>query len=1199
VETTDTDVTVHITNASKFTRVHVIATRFVPAYRAFDILGQIRGVEPMLYGIPHAESVFLSGRNIGDEYRYIIDRRAAKKYPGNMLERPQLLLNPWAIRTTQTSVQEAQSGDDFARFGGEAAPAPQAPMADGRIAPTQNADFSDLDFLAHTSAVLANLTPDKDGAIKIPRDALDHRQHLQIVAVDPESTLVRWISLPEQEIELLDLRLAKGLDPSAHFIQQKQVSIVPAEKELVLPDMSGSRFEVYDSLARVYGLYVTLSKDAKLIEFSFITQWNKLKPEEKREKYSKYACHELSFFLMKKDPEFFKTVIQPYLANKKDKTYLDEYLLELDLGDYREPWKNERLNIVERILLGRRVEAEKPYITRQVQDLFNMLPTDLNRKNQLFQTAILGSALETEGVIAVFDDAVNKLSEADEAATPPPGLPAARKGFGYAIGRGGARREAAEAKPEAEAPQRDMDRAEKVSEARKQLEETKKRSGAGFKGDADKDGARFYEQAGDQIELRTKLRQLFRQVDKTQEWAENNYYKLPIEQQNADLVTVNSFWRDFANADPAQPFYSQNMADASRSFTEMMFALAVLDLPFEAGKHEMEFDGPKLKFAAKTPSVVFHEEIKPAGEQDKDSPILVSQNFFQASDRYRIVENEQVDKYVAEEFLINVVYGCQVVVTNPSSSPQKLDVLLQIPVGALPVANGLPTRSVAIDLQPFATHRLEYFFYFPTPGKYQHYPVHVSKNGRLTAFAAPLVLNVLAEPSKMDTESWEFVSQQGTDEQVLAYLSKQNLYRVDLAKIAWRMKDAKFFKAATDILANRHVYHHVVWSYGLKHNVVAAISEFLLHADPFVNESGLYLKSPLLVIDPIARRTYQHLEYKPLVNARTHQLGKRRQIVNDRFYGQYLQTLALLSYRRTLSDEDLMAVTYYLLLQDRVEEGLSTFAQVNADALPTKIQYDYCAAYLDLYTEEPKQAGAIAEKYSNFPVDRWRNAFAAISAQLEEINGAKTKVIDPEDRSQQIASLASTDPMIDFKVEGKDVILDHQNVEQVTVNYYVMDIELLFSRNPFVQEFGDEFGLIRPNSSQELKLKKDQKTTKFTIPQALQIKNVLVEIVGGGQAKLQPAFANVLSVQTIENYAQVKVTERAGGKPLPKTYVKVYAQTHDGQVKFYKDGYTDLRGRFDYGSVSTNELDNVKRFSLLVMSEDKGALIREVAPPKR
>jgi len=34
------------------------------------------------------------------------------------------------------------------------------------------------------------------------------------------------------------------------------------------------------------------------------------------------------------------------------------------------------------------------------------------------------------------------------------------------------------------------------------------------------------------------------------------------------------------------------------------------------------------------------------------------------------------------------VYGCQIVVTNPTSSKQKLTVLLQLPVGAMPVSNG-------------------------------------------------------------------------------------------------------------------------------------------------------------------------------------------------------------------------------------------------------------------------------------------------------------------------------------------------------------------------------------------------------------------------------------------------------------------------------------------------------------------------------
>ena len=116
--------------------------------------------------------------------------------------------------------------------------------------------------------------------------------------------------------------------------------------------------------------------------------------------------------------------------------------------------------------------------------------------------------------------------------------------------------------------------------------------------------------------------------------------------------------------------------------------------------------------------------------------------------------------------------------------------------------------------------------------------------------------------------------------------------------------------------------------------------------------------------------------------------------------------------------------------------------------------------------------------------------------------------------------------MIEFRVEGKEVILDHQNLETVTVNYYLMDIELLFSRNPFVQEFGEEFGLIRPNISQPLHARRRISGPRSSRSRrTLQTSNVLVEIVGGGQTKVQAAYANVLSVQTIENYGQVKVTQ--------------------------------------------------------------------------
>ena len=79
----------------------------------------------------------------------------------------------------------------------------------------------------------------------------------------------------------------------------------------------------------------------------------------------------------------------------------------------------------------------------------------------------------------------------------------------------------------------------------------------------------------------------------------------------------------------------------------------------------------------------------------------------------------------------------------------------------------------------------------------------------------------------------------------------------------------------------------------------------------------------------------------------------------------------------------------------------------------------------------------------------------------------------------------------------------------------------------------------------------------------------------------------------------MQVLQAKGRNPLGTVYVKVYAQLKDGSVKFYKDGYTDLRGRFDYASLSTGDLHSVVKFSLLISSQGNGSMVREAMPPLR
>ena len=93
-------------------------------------------------------------------------------------------------------------------------------------------------------------------------------------------------------------------------------------------------------------------------------------------------------------------------------------------------------------------------------------------------------------------------------------------------------------------------------------------------------------------------------------------------------------------------------------------------------------------------------------------------------------------------------------------------------------------------------------------------------------------------------------------------------------------------------------------------------------------------------------------------------------------------------------------------------------------------------------------------------------------------------------------------------------------------------------------------------------------------------------------------FTNSLGIGMFENYGQVQVRVEKTGLPLAKAYAKVYAQLNNGAVRFHKDGYTDLRGRFDYVSQSNRANDRVVEYSILIMSEENGSVIRQANPPR-
>ncbi|MEX0655568.1 MAG: hypothetical protein WD534_14735 [Phycisphaeraceae bacterium] len=1170
-------------HAGPDTRVHVFATRYLAPFHPHDSLRVPAREGATVTRLPFATTSYVAGRDIGDEYRYILDRRHAPRFPGNMLTRPGLLLNPWAVRETDTGQQQPGSGGMFGDSGSDRGRS-DAGTAEQEAAPAPREHAPDLNFLANPPLVLANLRPDADGLITLDRDQLGDRHVLHIVAIDGTHTASRQFALDVINPALRERRLIEPLDPDAHFTQRRNTDILHLGDTLTFRDLTDAQLETYDSLADVYRLLLTLNAendgDGKLADFAFILDWPIFDRDQKLDHYARHASHELHFFLYHKDRPFFDDVVLPYLANKRDKTFMDHYLLGDDLARYRQRWAFAQLNTAERILLGQ-AQNDQENVARHITDRYHLLPPDTARDNLLFDLALHGSALSTDGIARGFDD----FAELDRA-----------RRRDQAGGRGGGGLFGSGPVPD-DQPARSAPR--EAAEAMEQLADLAQR---GDDNAFERQSKLGVDEAKD---MREQVRRLYRVVAPTMEWAENNYHHLPIHQQTADLVPVNAFWRDYAQHDGVGPFLSTEFPEAATNFTSMMLAMAVLDLPFEADEHDLAGDDAdneapgRVTLTAGSSIIVFYRQIEPVGPPADDAPILVSQNFYQHDDRYRMLDNERVDKFITDEFVVQTVYGGQVVVTNPTSTRQRLDVLLQVPQGAMPVLNGRTTRSHHVAVEPFQTVKLEYHFYFPDPGDYAHFPVHVASRERPVAAAEPVRFHVVAEPTQIDRESWPYISQHGSEEQVVEHLQAHNVEDIDLARIAWRMRDRDFFLTITELLNERLAYDDTLWSYSLLHDHLPTMRQYLQFQDRFVQQAGSYLDSTLLQIDPVERKAWQMLEYAPLVNARAHQLGRVRQIVNPALHSQYLATLDVLAHRAELDDDDRMTVAYYLLLQDRVEEALAFFEQVEPDNLDARLQYDYFTAYLAFYTQELDKARHVAERYADHPVERWRERFATVLSQLAEIEGAGGRLVDEDDRDQQHQRLADTEPAVEMHVEADRIELAWANLDAVTVNYYLMDIELLFSSEPFVQSYGEQFAFIEPNHQQTIDLPDDERATTIALPEQLAGRNLMIEVVGGPVKRSTAYFSNALDVRMVENYGQLQVRHRGEAGGAAGVYVKVYARMADDSVQFYKDGYTDLRGRFDYASVSGDQQGGAQRFSILILSDEHGAVVREAPAPGR
>ncbi|MBR4172191.1 MAG: hypothetical protein IKR48_11125 [Kiritimatiellae bacterium] len=1140
--TTNGVLRVRITNAGANARVHVFAARTMPempSLRPFHIFAlELEGTELREGTWGGVRTDYISGRDLGDKLRYILDRRQESGRIGNMLQRPSLLLNPWTTSETNTKEVKLSEGDGWVG----APPASAAPEErmeklkayGGSADSSYRKGFVCFDFLPESEAVFANLRPGKNGMVEValhPRAA--GMQDVSVVVTDGRFIDEVRIAGTVVPFAPRDLRVKQGFDALSN----------------------SSRTKLYSTVGELYSLLKPiLSSDKNFTEFGFIADWETKGENEKRELYGKYASHELDFFLYEKDRAFFDSVVAPNLRNKRLKDFMDKWLLGEDLGEYAKSGRLQDLNALEQCLLARRVSSLAPAVARNLADWCEINPVAPEDEDRLFAVA-LSDMEKIPGVN------LDKLQMTDE---PKPEAPEAepRDMSAWSSQRTGWSGKV-EADVERKAPMR---RAAQVA------------------------GAGMSQKMA--LERRNQNRQFYRPPERTKEWVESYWYRRRHAEDTMKIIQPNRFWRDYAEAiakGKTDSFRSENIiyaADVDR-FSGTVAALAVSRIGFEAKEGE---------------SVVFSRSggSRFVASADRDT-LRIERHFFHSDET-----NEDGSlKEATDEFVRGRVYTVETIVINPTAKRRYVRVVSQIPEGAFALGGCDTAEDETILLDAYATRVLPRVpFYFPLAeqgiGKV---PDAVAlERGKCVGTGGQFVCNVVAESAKRDTTSWRYVSQKATKEEVLEYLKTKNLTNVDLTKIGWRFADGEFAKKALDILESRGVYCQGLWLAGFKwkdaydaQRVKEALSR-RENVKKLVPQFGPVFKSSLIEIEPEEADVFEHKEYWPIINARTHAKGAAATIPNATFAKEYRAFLDVLAAKRELSIKDRLLAAVYLIAQDRIAEAETQIAAVDAADVETKMQLDYMKAYLAFAHGNAAEGRKIAAKWADETVGIWQRHFQEVVAQADEAMGVNA---DGERADAALApTLSVRADMTDGVVAG--VILTAQNLTICMVKAYPIDMEIGFSKNPFggvsatvggmrndgTIAVGGVLGL-KPAWSKEVSLKEGEET-RVSLPEDLRRSNLVFVVTGAdGRAEERLELTpGTLDVQVSRETRLLRVRDRKG-KPIAGAYVKVYVRNSSGlETKFHKDGYTDLRGTFNYEAVSTDTDFRPAEFAIFVQSTE-------------
>lgn len=353
-------------------------------------------------------------------------------------------------------------------------------------------------------------------------------------------------------------------------------------------------------------------------------------------------------------------------------------------------------------------------------------------------------------------------------------------------------------------------------------------------------------------------------VSKCQEYVKSDW-------RGKQLITdarSNRFWVDLgihlveefsSGAYAKKDFISSNFIYLGRAMIPI--ATAYTGFNFEADVEAYSFEEREDRFFIRVfnSTVIFSKYLKETQQTTEaklleagsdgsmSSSILSAQKIFDPAKPTIYNPNTNRDVPYDPEFLVkNKKYGCQLVVTNISSIPMNLQIITEIPQGAIPIIVNEFHKTVDIELQGFKTEKLEYFFYFPAEGEFDFCPACITTdegsridvkitgklgtNGKSDSKLASLTVH-RKNPTKLSEASVGVKIDFSSVESITEYLANEanqisNSQIFNLNSILHQLKDSAFYKKVIDILKKRGVFDFKIYAFSLLHGDVDTFKLF-------------------------------------------------------------------------------------------------------------------------------------------------------------------------------------------------------------------------------------------------------------------------------------------------------------------------------------------------------------------------------------